>query len=1747
MLVSTRLVVGTLVVYALFSLSALAQSVAPLRSTASPGTAPPRLLTSRRADSLRRAYQAEHERRILDPALGRVPTERLSAIQGQLKQLSAGQQRQARAGIPNVRWTERGPLGFTGTLRTLLADPADPTGRKIWAGSTTGGLWVNAQLADPATNWIPLSDTWLNKNLSALAIDPANNSVRYAATGAPGSKTSGGGIWKSTDGGGTWLRLPATVPIRPGTSIQDAFSQISGLAVTATGLVLAGTQGGVLRSTNQGQSWDFTLAPQQQVGAQAVFGGNDRVSTVRTGNDGLVYVAFASGRLFRSTSSVATAWTEITPPNTSPYVGLRTELAVAATASGTAQVLYAAQIAEDASFGGYTLRWLMRSTNSGQTWQAMTRPVYPDAPDLDPTLGFGDQYFTLTASPDSSQVVYLTAYDRLYRSGNGGTTWSAGQSIGRTTAFLPLPNRGIVWSSDNQVNYAPAQQLISQGVDKAQHNRSNGFGGLDVAGAAVKNMAGSAYLLTGSVAEPGLLETPDGGSAGSAQVIYPAYPLRPFIDQNEPTVQVAATTTGGFLTRNTANSPAWDYYSLGWFTGDYPDGGVDYDSRSNTFFFWSDGYRKASGIGTDPIIARLDSGRLARPTYLKVGVAPNTLFAATINRELYKLSGTNEPTPTLTRFDGGTFPIGSTISSIEVGATDNELLVTLSNYGVQSVWYTTNAGATWVSKDLPAHGLPDLPVYASLFNPTNRKQVLLATELGVWATADITAANPGWELTNTPAPPVKQLVYRAADEHVLMVTDGRGLWETDVWTLDSPEFLATPLSATSLCAGSTFPVSFTLLNVPAREVVVRLSDATGDFSRGTTLATGTSSPLSVILPINTPPGTNYRLRLDVPTLSLTKVISNLLTVNSLAQEKGRILDRRQPVGSSLTEDRYVSGYICPGDSALLRAYLPNQTYTPTATYRWAIDGQPITGQTSATLLTGQTGTYSFTASIGSCQTTNADDFRLISTNAPTVSVLNPADPDAGPVCLGTSVPLGASYLGQRAVYHWLRNGEVISGAASPVLSVTQTGSYSYDLAFGAGGGTCTATATPTYLTFSRAILPPVVAVANDVAPTLCGGETLSLYASGQPEGTTYQWLQNGQPVAGQTNPFITVGQAGVYRLQVQRGTCLAVSDPLGVTASGQLSNGFYFYGSTTLCTGESLVLYAKNTSHTLQWTKNNVPIPGATGFSYAISTPGSYGLRYTSGTCSGTAVSVPVVFSNTLAPVLLLSERCSEVDLSTREFPRTGAVSFTWLRNGQPVSQGGQAYHTVSESGTYSVSVTNGVCGGLSKSVSISVGQPAKPVVAIIGESVRCPTSAVTLQRVSGPYSYWKQNGIRLPGSSSDRLVATESGVYSLVYEQGTCLTESAPVSIIISQPISATVARQPFIRSGQSAVVPIQLSGLAPWSFSVVGGPGVINTNQNPYLLTVTPSQSTSYSLVNLTNGCGAGTGTVIRVFVDGADVSLESWVDRRLCQPGDSVTYSVRVTNAGPDVAENLTVINRLPAGLSYVGSQSATTGDSLRYLVGNVPAGESRLFSFRTKVNRRGTYLNAVEVLRCDTPDPDSQPNTGTADGEDDAALADWRTTDTTRFVSVSPNPNGRVLPAVVGNQPVALPNQADLSLLLSLSKQVVQPRDTIQVIMQVQNRGGAATASVQTSLTLLNGTYSLDKTTWRPVGAALVLDLGQLNANATASRTVYWVPAASAACRAEVTRSSVSDPDSTPNNRSTRPGEDDEATADIRVGR
>jgi hypothetical protein len=190
------------------------------------------------------------------------------------------------------------------------------------------------------------------------------------------------------------------------------------------------------------------------------------------------------------------------------------------------------------------------------------------------------------------------------------------------------------------------------------------------------------------------------------------------------------------------------------------------------------------------------------PTAITPGkVTATTLFVGTANGRMLKLINANtvtaaNSTSTVPATSGWSDITGSgfvgSISDISFGANDSQIFVTMSNYGVTSIWYTLNGGTNWYSLE---GNLPDLPVRAILQNPLATNELMVGTELGVWYTIGFnptTSSNQAltWyhsfngmsnvKVTdldlqpNSPTAPTGYSVYAA--------TYGRGVFSSQLWS-----------------------------------------------------------------------------------------------------------------------------------------------------------------------------------------------------------------------------------------------------------------------------------------------------------------------------------------------------------------------------------------------------------------------------------------------------------------------------------------------------------------------------------------------------------------------------------------------------------------------------------------------------------------------------------------------------------------------------------------------------------------------------------------------------------------------------------------------------------------------------------------------------------------------------------------------------------------------------------------------------
>ncbi|GAB2558563.1 sialate O-acetylesterase [Spirosoma areae] len=323
-----------------------------------------------------------------------------------------------------------------------------------------------------------------------------------------------------------------------------------------------------------------------------------------------------------------------------------------------------------------------------------------------------------------------------------------------------------------------------------------------------------------------------------------------------------------------------------------------------------------------------------------------------------------------------------------------------------------------------------------------------------------------------------------------------------------------------------------------------------------------------------------------------------------------------------------------------------------------------------------------------------------------------------------------------------------------------------------------------------------------------------------------------------------------------------------------------------------------------------------------------------------------------------------------------------------------------------------------------------------------------------------------------------------------------------------------------------------------------------SPIAVTFSPSlpTGTNYRLrVVASNPAVASAPSQALAICNGADLSMAMQVSSRTPHSGEPITLTLVLTNAGPLTANGVVARSLLPSGMAFVDSPSAavsTTANVVSINAGTLPSGTSLPVVFRLKPTQAGFFATSAQITASNEPDPDSQPNSGTGDGQDDMAIVDLRTPDASGPVNVSPNPNQVPLPPVQSNQPPTDPATADLSVVVSANRLVAAPNEVINVTLRVCNQGGA-TANNVTLQAVLPAGWQLDFTGGLTVsGQNVTGNIGSVPAGSSGAMVLLVRPANTGTLRAQVFSVTPADPDSTPGNGNTN-GEDDEASVSVRV--
>lgn len=731
--------------------------------------------------------QRQDEKLVRNPFTGEIPLGNISrALQTSKKLRRHSTQDGAR--VAQSQWEERGPNNIAGRCKAVMFDPNDPQNKRVWVGSVSGGLWFNNDITDQNSSWRKVNDLWSVLSISSITYDPSNTSHFYLGTGE-GTRMStavkGNGIFKSEDGGASWL--PLTV-----TENNPSFYNIRDIVVTSSGVVIASTQrrnsnvdGGIFRSADGGMTWQHVLGDE---GSDIeIMPNGDILCAAKTQNGSFF-------KLFKSSSISAGAlgsWVEITPPNSGPVALDRVEIA---TTMDDPQIIYA--------MGGSSLvSWIEKSTDGGSSWTNLSIPLLRDLN----ACGNGSYSFAYTQAwhnlvlkvhPDDKDYLLIGGID-LFRSTNGGASWEplsiwSGPCFPNVHAdqqnavFRPSSTNEVVFLNDGGVYYSPnaGNRLTTQPSFTAHNSDLNVT---QLYSADLVNASGSQKLIGGSQ-DNGTLQITGSGISNAATVSGGDGGFA-HIDEVDSNLQITSYVFENYRVSTNGGQ------SFSTITSNGRDGSfinpTDFDSQQKILYgnLGSDKLDRIFSIDQSPVrnSVSVDLGGGIITHVVVSPFTPNRIFVGTDKGELFMIDEANQ-TPVVLNISTELPYRGMdvSVSSIAFGLDDSHLLASFSNYGINSVWETLNGGRDWVDR---SGDLPHIPIRWVVFDPGDLGEALAATEVGVWVTENLHTSNPNWVPVNSNGlanVKTMMLKIRQADSLLLIATHGRGFFESNVFQVADP-------------------------------------------------------------------------------------------------------------------------------------------------------------------------------------------------------------------------------------------------------------------------------------------------------------------------------------------------------------------------------------------------------------------------------------------------------------------------------------------------------------------------------------------------------------------------------------------------------------------------------------------------------------------------------------------------------------------------------------------------------------------------------------------------------------------------------------------------------------------------------------------------------------------------------------------------------------------------------------------------
>lgn len=673
-------------------------------------------------------------------------------------------------------WTELGPAPthqaadmYVGRVSALACSPTDPT--RYLAGGADGGVW---RTTDGGVSWTPLTDQMPSSAIGALAIDPTDENVIFVGTGEANYANHcryGLGLYKSTDGGDTWVQLAEDTfagrcfskivvnPLEPQV-LYASITRAGGFPELAAAKGHPGALGplGVFRSDDGGVTWSQLTRGLPDLSATDL--------TLDAGDPAVLYAGI--GRIFgdpdngiyKTTDGGAT-WSKLSGPGLPTSTFGRVSVAVAPGQPSRVYTLIT-KPANSTGRGAYVLG-AYRSDDAGATWVNLS---------IDRILqgSYGWYLSVITVSPSDPDTLFMGGV-ALKRSQNAGSTW-------QTVTPPHVDMHALAWDAAGRLlcgNDGGVHRTDDLGNNWTALN--DGLGIIQFYAGLSTHPTNEHYVLGGTQDNGSNRRSADsltwtqvfGGDGGWTQIDQAA-PNRLFVEY-QGTGNLYRSTNGG-----------GQFNSVG--------AGIDKNDRncflppflidptdSNRMLYATHRVYESTSAGSDwsAISEDLTTGTGAIRTLAFAPSDPNVVYATT-----------NEGCVLVSLDGGGDFELIATdvpgwprvTREIFVDPTDAlTMYLAVAQFGEAQIRRTRDGGLSWEALDAT---LPDLPVNVVAVDVRGTRPVLYAgTDAGLYRSINDGAS---WHRfgQGLPSAAVIDLRLEIGRGRLIAATQGRGAWSIPI-------------------------------------------------------------------------------------------------------------------------------------------------------------------------------------------------------------------------------------------------------------------------------------------------------------------------------------------------------------------------------------------------------------------------------------------------------------------------------------------------------------------------------------------------------------------------------------------------------------------------------------------------------------------------------------------------------------------------------------------------------------------------------------------------------------------------------------------------------------------------------------------------------------------------------------------------------------------------------------------------------